>query len=100
MGKYYGKFRYEVKPLLMQKYNLSEKDWDRLTELWSIYGMRASNNEMENRTPSNHYFLQGILEHLSIEWKTWNGGMSKPLKDIIKTEFPQLMVQDKEFEID
>jgi|GEM_PF-4928280 hypothetical protein len=55
---------------------------------------------MSNRTPSNHYFLQGILEHLAVEWSTWNEGMSKVLKDIIQTEFPQLMVQDREYEID
>ena len=48
----------------------------------------------------HHYFLQGILEHLAVEWSTWNEGMSKVLKDIIQTEFPQLMVQDREYEID
>jgi|GEM_PF-3721651 hypothetical protein len=42
MGKYFGKSRYDVQPLLMQRYNLSEKDWDRLTLLWHSYGMRTS----------------------------------------------------------
>jgi hypothetical protein len=100
MGKYFGKSRYDVQPLLMQRYNLSEKDWDRLTQLWHSYGMRTSKNDMSNRTPSNHYFLRGILEHLAVEWSTWNEGMSKVFKDIIQTEFPQLMVQDREYEID
>lgn len=52
MGKYFGKSRYDVQPLLMQRYNLSEKDWDRLTQLWHSYGMRTSKNDMSNRTPS------------------------------------------------
>ncbi|BCA49865.1 hypothetical protein [Bacteroides thetaiotaomicron] len=99
MGKYFGISRYEIQPLLMQKYNLSDKDWDRLTELWHTYGMRHT-GDMSNCTPSNHYYLQGILEHLAIEWDSWNEGMSNPLKDIIQAEFPQLMVQDREFEID
>lgn len=86
MGKYFARSRYEIQPLLMQKYNLSDKDIDRLTQLWHSYGMRHT-GDMKDRTPSNHYFLQGILEHLSIEWKTWNDGMSQPLKDIIQNEF-------------
>ena len=32
--KYYGKSRNEVQPLIMKKYNLLQKDWDRLTFLW------------------------------------------------------------------
>lgn len=99
MGKYFGVSRYKAQPLLKAKYNLSEKYWDRLLQLWHKYGMRGE-SEPENRTPSNHYFLQGILEHLAIEWSNWSSKMSQPLKDVIKTEFPQLMVDDREFEID
>lgn len=99
MGKHFGISRYEVQPLLMAKYSLSEKDWNRLTELWDRYGMRAKYIGPE-RTKSNHYFLQGILEHLALEWSNWSLGMSEELRTIIEKEFPQLKVDDKEFEID
>ncbi|WAX17063.1 hypothetical protein PF672P2_00045 [Parabacteroides phage PF672P2] len=98
MGKYFGKSRYDVQPLLASKYQLTKNDWNRLTILWHIHGMRGD-SEPENRSPANHYFLQGILEHLSIEWETWKYGITPVLADAIKNEFPQLMVEDKEFNI-
>lgn len=94
--QYFGRSRYEVQPFLMCRYSLTKKDWGRLTDLWSIYGMRGD-SEPENRSPANHYFLQGILEHLTVEWVTWAYGITPGLMEIIKSEFPQLMVEDKEF---
>lgn len=43
-----------------------------MTQLWHSYGMRTSKKDMSNWTPSNHYFLQGISEHIAVEWSSWN----------------------------
>lgn len=99
MGKYYGKSRYEVMPLLQQRYNLSDKDIKHLTDLWYEYGMRAT-PVTKDCSPANHYFIQGIIEHLSVQWETWSPTMTSRLKEIIRKEFPQLMVEDNTFSID
>lgn len=99
MKKYFGKSRYEVTPLFMKTYSLSDEDWSKLTQLWYDYGMRYDYCP-QRRTPANHYFLQGILEHLTVEWNTWEFKMHPELKEIIKKSFPQLMVTDHEFDID
>lgn len=79
----------------MAKYNLADSDIKRLTDLWHIYGMHAKDDGRQ--TTGNHYFLQGIVEHTVIEWKEWKKKLHPELREIIKTEYPQLMVTDKSF---
>lgn len=52
----------------------------------------------KSRSAGNHYFLQGIWQWQSVEYKTWRGKMTKELKEIIKLRFPQFMVQNRQFE--
>lgn len=72
---------------------------DNLMELWNLfmeYGM--TRGEGKDRTKGNHYFLQGIVQYGSIEFKSWGKKLSKPVLDVIQSKYPQLMVQDKQFE--
>lgn len=84
------------KPTFQDKYKLTDLDLSYLWELFMEYGM--TRGEAEHRTKGNHYFLQGICQYHSIEWKTWKSKLSTQVKELIKTKYPQLMVQDKSFE--
>ena len=73
---------------------------EQLSELWEVfmeYGM--TKGEAEHRSKANHYFLQGICQYHSVEWKTWNKKLTPFVKNLIETKFPQFMVQNKKFEI-
>lgn len=78
-------------------FNLSDTDLSYLWELFMEYGM--TRGEGEGRTKGNHYFLQGICQYQSVEFKSWGKKLSAPVLNVIKEKYPQLMVQDKQFEI-
>lgn len=84
---------YELRDRFKKKYNLSEKDWSDLWGLFLEYGMTGGSRP--HRSTANHYFLQGISEHLEVEWDSWKSKITKELKEIIKNRYPQLMVTDK-----
>lgn len=86
---------YEVREKFCKHFSLSEKQYDHIWKLFLEYGM--TRGEAPHRSRANHYFLQGISEHYVVEWHEWKSKMTKELKDIIKTEYPQLMVTDKTF---
>lgn len=75
---------------------LNEKDISNLWEMFMEYGL--SRGGAKHRSSANHYFLQSICQNFSVEWMTWHRKMTKELKKIIKEDYPQLMVQNKEFE--
>jgi len=77
-------------------FNLSENDHSKLWNLFLEHGM--TRGEAFHRTKGNHYYLQAICQYHSVEWKTWKSKLSPFVKNLIETEYPQLMVQDKSFE--
>lgn len=77
-------------------FNLSEEDLSYLWNLFLAHGM--THGEAVDRSKGNHYFLQGICQYYSVEWETWNKKLTKAVRDVIETKYPQLMVQNKEFE--
>lgn len=86
-----------MKEKFLAHFNLEQSDLDYLWGLFVDFGMTKGDGE--NRTKGNHYFLQGICQYLSVEYKTWGNKLSPNIKEIIKTKYPQLMVQNKNFEI-
>ena len=80
----------------LKHFNLTELDMKYLWGLFNLFGM--TKGQGENRTTGNHYFLQGICQYNSVEWKTWKSKLSPNIKSIIESEYPQLMVQNKTFE--
>ena len=84
---------YERIDQFKEKYNLSDKDWTYLWDLFMEYGM--TRGEASHRSKANHYYLQGICEHLEIEWHSWRCKITKELKFILQFKYPQLMVTDK-----
>lgn len=77
-------------------FKITDQDLSILWCLFMEYGM--TKGEGENRTKGNHYYLQGIVQYQSVEFKTWGSKLSPYVKEFIKTKYPQLMVQNKEFE--
>lgn len=92
-SKSYSELVYDQREKFKAKYNLSDIDFSNLWELFLEYGM--TRGEAPHRSRANHYYLQGISEHLEIEWSCWKGNMTKELKAIIKEKYPQLMITDK-----
>lgn len=88
--------KYECEALLKEHFNLTDEDLSYLWELFMEYGM--TRGEAPHRTRGNHYFLQGICEHIVVEWKEWNKKLSPELKKIITEKYPQLMTNHTDFE--
>jgi len=88
--------RYLTVIAFKKHFKLTDRDLSYLWELFMEYGM--TRGEGENRTKGNHYFLQGICQYNSVEFKTWGKFLSKNVLQILKDNYPQLMVQDKQFE--
>lgn len=78
-------------------FKLTEKDLSDLWELFMDYGLTKGADN--HRSSGNHYFLQGICQYHSVEWNSWGKKLTPGLLDIIKTKYPQLMVQNRKFEI-
>lgn len=85
------------KEKFLNHFKLTEKDFTHLWSLFLEYGM--TRGEAKHRSKANHYYLQGIGQYLSVGWKTWNKNLTPELKEIIVEKYPQLMVQNKQFEI-
>ena len=98
MSKRKQKYGWFQNVIFMSAYSITEKDRKRLEELFSEYGIKEIINE-DKRNPSDHHYLQAILYNNSIEWEQWNASMSDKLRDIIKNEYPRLMVQDQTYAI-
>ncbi len=79
-------------------FNLTDNDLTEIGNLFMNYG--HPNGIDKHRSPANHYFLQGIWQWQSVEFKSWKSKMTKELKEIIKEKYPQLMVQDKTWAIE
>lgn len=77
-------------------FKLSDEDMSYLWSLFMEFGM--TREAAPHRSRGNHYFLQGIGQYHSVEWGTWGEHVTKELREIIKARFPQLMVQNKDFE--
>lgn len=77
-------------------YNVTEDQMSYLWEVFMLYGMTKGPGK--GRSTGNHYFLQGLCQYHCVEWNTWKKDLTPFVKDLIKTEFPQFMVQDKQFE--
>lgn len=84
---------YKLREEFKRKYLLNDIAWQDLWYLFLEYGMTGG--EAPHRSRANHYFLQGVCEHLEIEWHSWKSKMTKDLKEIIEQQYPQLMVTDK-----
>lgn len=79
-------------------FNFFKVTEEQLSELWEVfieYGM--TKGEAEHRSKANHYFLQGICQYHSVEWNTWNKKLTPFVRNLIKTKFPQFMVQNKKW---
>lgn len=87
--------RYAARDLFRKHFNLldDEKYYKRMCELWMLFG-----NYGEKHRPSGHYFIQEIIEHNFVDWHGWKSKLHPDLKEIIKNEFPQLMVTFKKYQ--
>jgi hypothetical protein len=94
MDKQMTENRYEKRDKFRKHMNLEDdfKYFTRMGELWRLFG----NNGAKHR-PSGHYFIQEIIEHNFVDWHGWKSKLHHDLKDIIKNEFPQLMVTFKKY---
>jgi hypothetical protein len=85
--------RYEDRKLFRKKFNLEcEIKYSRLSKLWMIYG----NNGIKH-TSAGHYFIQEVIEHNFVDWKSWSKKLHPELVDIIKKDYPELVANCKEF---
>lgn len=86
--------RYAKRDLFRKAIGLTDDDqyFTRMGELWREFG----NNGPKHR-PSGHYFIQEIIEHNFVDWHGWKIKLHPDLKEIIKNEFPQLMVTFKKY---
>jgi len=84
--------RYEQRRLFRDTFQLNDEGYSRLAKLWMIFG----NNGIKH-TNAGHYFIQEIIEHNFVDWKCWHKKLHKDLVEIIKTEYPQLMVTCEDY---
>lgn len=88
-----------MKEAFLKHFNLTENDMSILWAMFMDYGMNGNPDLKEpHRTKGNHYFLQGIGQYHSVEWETWVDHLSPYVKQFIEQHYPQLMVQNREFE--
>ncbi len=96
MKKMKGKMIEYDRPLAEQsfraRYKLSPYDMKRLLECFMVYG-----NNAPKHTNGSHYFIQEIIHHNYVDWKSWHKKLHEELKELIMSEYPQLMTVDKEF---
>lgn len=87
----------DKKARFLNHFNMTDADLTYIGQLFMRYGHPDGIDTY--RTKANHYYLQGIWQYCSVEYKSWKSKLSKELHAIIKEKYPQLMVQDKQFEI-
>lgn len=88
-------YRYENRILFRDHFDLQDDNlyYKRLGELWAEFG-----NYGKRTTPAGHYFIQEIIEHNFVDWRSWHKKMHPDLVEIIKKEFPQLMCTFKKYQ--
>ena len=86
----------ECEKAFMQHYNLTESDMSYLWKLFMNYGM--TKGEADYRSHGNHAYLEAISQNYCLEYDTWSKLMTPKLKKILHEKYPQLLVNDKQFE--
>lgn len=86
--------RFDKRILFRNHFDLNDDQiyFKRFTDLWMRFG-----NNGEKHTPAGHYFIQEIIEHNFVDWRSWNKKMHPDLVEIIKKEFPKLMCTFKKY---
>ena len=57
--------RYEAREQFRAHFGLNDEMYANLTKLWYVFGCNG-----EKHTNAGHYFIQEIIEHNFVDWKS------------------------------
>lgn len=69
-----------------------------MSKLWNMFmDFGLTKGKAPHRSGGNHYFLQGITEHMVVEYDTWKEHLTPEVLNIIDKDYPQLKTTNTSF---